>query len=879
MPSFDIVIVSLAAPIVPEDTRRDWQREWGAELEWARRHGKGTLRRSVRAAGAWPHACWLRYDRWRFEMLWNDLKYALRTLAKRPGFAIVAILTLAVGIGANAAIFSAVQAVLLRPLPFPDPDRLVTIPTTTVERPDRLSGSTSPPDFTDWRRDTRSFAEMAAIVAGASALTGSGAAEQVPSANVTGGFFEVLGVQPLHGRPLQTIDDPIGASDVAVLGYGLWTRRFGRSPDVVGTTVTIDSRTVRIVGVMPEGFSYPLGTELWVPLRFTEDDLRTQRGAQYLDVIARLAPAATLEGARVEIRAYAKQLADLYPRYNDGRTAAVHIMRDAMVGDVRPALLLMLGAVGFVLLIVCVNVANLVLTRALGRQRELAVRTALGAGKARLVRGLLVESAMLAAAGGAAGLAVAVWATRAMSAIDRGINIPLLDQTRVDGAVATFTVGVSALAALLFGTLPAWQASSRLDVVRRIREDGGTTTGDRHRQRLRSALIVAETALAVMLLVGAGLLMRSFLGLAAVDLGIRASGVQTFNLSLPEPKYPTPVARAAAIDDILARIRTHPDVETAGAIFGLPLTNFGYSISMSTLDSRNLDDKEQMERLMQVRIVTPDYFRTMGIPLRRGRLLTEADRLGTPLVMLVNETAAARLWPTADPLGHEFTLGTQIGDESSRAGGMVVGVVGDVRDGGPARPGRPTVYFPHAQRPIDFVTVVVKSRGEPTALIDPLRRALAAFDPDLPIYRVRTMDQIAGSAVAQPRLFLTLLGLFAGAALLLAAIGIYGVLSITVSQRTREIGLRLALGADRGSVVRMVVRQAMTLALAGLVIGLGLAVGASRLMQGLLFGIEPVDAVTYALVAVTFAIVASVASTLPARRASRVDPIAALRSE
>lgn len=814
-------------------------------------------------------------------MLWHDLKYAARTLVKGPGFAVVAVLSLAIGIGANAAIFSAVRAVLLRPLPFPDPDAIVTISTTTDERPNLAWGASAPPDFVDWRRDARSFSEMAAINVGASALTGTGPAEQVPSANVTGGFFTVLGVQAVAGRTLAPDDDPPGAPSVAVLSHELWTRRFGQSRSVLGETIEIDSQRFRVVGVMPEGFSYPLGTELWIPQRFSEEELRTQRGAQYLDVIARLEDGTTLAAAESELIAYAGRLAELYPRTNKDRTLKLHLMREALVGDVRPAMLLMLGAVGFVLLIVCVNVANLVLTRAVGRQRELAVRTALGAGRGRLVRGLLVESALLAGIGAATGLVAAVWATRAIARLDEGIGIPLLDQTRVDSVVAIFTVGVAALAAVLFGTLPAWHASRRLDVARSIREDSGTTTGDRQRHRLRGGLIVAETALAVVLLIGAGLLMRSFIGLASVELGMAPDRVQTFNVSLPDAAYPAPIARSTVVQTFLARVAAHPDVESAGAIFGLPLTNFRYGITMSTLDGRKLDDDEQTERALQVRVVTPDYFRAMGIPVRRGRPIDESDGQGSMPVVVVNEAAAGRLWPGEEPLGHEFTLGTGMGQGAQRAGGRVMGVVGDVRDFGPAAPVRPTVYLSHRQFPVSFLTFAIKTRGEPQALIGPLRQMLADLDPDLPMYSIRTMDQRAHDGVAQPRLMLmlTLIGLFAAAAVLLAAIGIYGVMAYSVSQRSREIGLRLALGAERGSVMRMVVRHAMTLALSGLGIGLLFGVGTARLMRGLLFGVEPLDTVTYVTVSVGFAMVALLASTIPALRASRLDPIVALRNE
>jgi putative ABC transport system permease protein len=549
-----------------------------------------------------------------------------------------------------------------------------------------------------------------------------------------------------------------------------------------------------------------------------------------------------------------------------------------MVGEVRPALLIMLAAVGFVLLIVCVNVANLALTGALGRQRELAVRTALGAGRARLARGLLVESALLAAAGGASGLLMAAWGTRMIAALDAGVDIPLLDQTRVDLPVAAFAVLASALSAMLFGTIPAWHAAKRLDIVRAVKADGCTTTGDRDRQRLRGGLIVMEAALSVVLLVGAGLLMRSFLGLTAVDLGFDPSRVQTFNLSLPPTSYATPVARATRVEGVIGEIAARPDVEAAAAIFGLPLSDFGYRISTSTIDGRTLDNDDQMRRLMQVRVVTPNYFRVMGIPMLEGRTFQPADGSGAPPVIVVNRAAAAVLWPDQAPLGRTMTLGTRLGQGGGPAGGTVIGLVADVHDHGPGAAARPTVYLAHAQFPMGFVTVVVKARGEPTRLIEPLRQLVAAQDPTLPLFRVRTMEQLARDAVAQPRAFLLLLGIFAAAAVLLAAIGIYGVMAHAVGQRTREIGLRMALGADRGEVLRMVIGQALTLATLGLALGLVLGAGAGQLMRGLLFGVQPFDPVTFAVAGAGFVVVALAASATPAIRAARVDPADALRS-
>ena len=812
-------------------------------------------------------------------MLLQDIRYAVRTLVRKPGFATMTVLTLAVGIGGNAAIFSAVRSVLLRPLPFPAPNELVQVFSTTARAPDRAVGSVSPPDFTDWRRDNRSFSEIATINANAYALTGLGTAEQLPGAQVTGGFFNVLAVPALYGRTLLPEDDATGGPDVVVLGYSLWTRRFGADPSAVGRTITLEGTAYRIVGVMPRGFKYPLDSELWLPQRFTTNDLTTQRGAHYLDVIGRLKPGASLEQAREDMRAIASRQAAAFPSTNRNARIAVHEMRSALVGNVRTALLVLLGAVGFVLLIVCVNVANLVLTRALGRSRELAVRTALGAGRVRLVRGVLVESGLLALAGGLSGLALAWWASNGIASLEPALGIPLLGDTRVDGAVVAFTLAASALAAMLCGALPAWHSAALGDVAGRIREESGTATGDRHRQRIRSTLIVCETALAVVLLVGAGLLLRSFVRMSTVELGFDPAGVQTFNISLPATRYPQPADRAALVQSLLARAAAVPGVSSAGAIFGLPLTDFGYTISMSTLDGRRLGDDEQDARSLQVRAVTPSYFRAMAIPIVRGRALGDGDRLGAPPTVVVNETAAARLWPNDNPLGHEFTLGTRMGQGGLPAGGTVVGVARDVHDFGPLQAVRPTVYLSHAQFPMGFMTVTVRTGGDPQGLIEPMRAAVAELDPNLPIFRVRSLPQIAGDAVAQPKVYLLLLSLFAGVAVLLAALGIYGVLTHAVAQRTREIGIRLALGAARTGVVTMVVRQAVLLAAIGLGIGLALALGASRLITGLLFGIESSDALTYGAVAAALLVVALAAAYLPARRASRIDPMRALRYE
>jgi putative ABC transport system permease protein len=878
------LVIQGAAPLVPYDIRADWMREWRAELAYAcaretRRGRRLPLRCLVRSCGAFFHAAWLRWDRWRVEMILQDFKHAVRALRAKPGFTAVTVLTLAIGIGGNAAIFGAVNAVLLRPLPYRDADRLVRVYKTSIKQPDRVGGTVSPPDYVDWRRDNTAFAEVAAYDGDSYPLTGNGAAEQLPAADVTGGFFAVMGTPPRLGRTITDDDDREGARDVVVLSHALWARRFGSNPGIIGEQLQIDGVSREVIGVMPDGFQFPLQSEFWIPFKFTAKDIETQRGAHYIEVIARLKPEASVESARQDMRAIAGRLAQAYPRTNRDNSASVHPLRDGIVGGVRQSMFVLLGAVGLVLLIVCVNIASLVLIRAVGRGRELAVRVAVGASRASLFRGLLVESVLLGVLGGAGGLLLAYWAMTAIASLDTAVGIPMVNQTRLDTTVIVFTLSVSMIAAILFGTMPAWQATAIGDVIGRIREEGGSTTSDPKRQRMRSLLIVAETMLAVVLLVGAGLLTRSFSRLLAVDLGFSDNGVQTFTLTLPASRYGQPLQRQEFIDTLTTRIAANPAVESAGAVFGLPLSGFSYGISTSTIDGRRLSDDEQDALTLQIRIVTPDYFKTMSISVSRGRGFTPSDRMGAPSVAILNQAAANRLWPEAEPLGHEMRIGTRFGLGGEPAGGVIVGVVADVHDHGPATPVRPTLYLAHGQWPVDFMTIVAKGRGEPSALVEPMRSVLQNLDPDVPMFAVRSMPQIVSNAVAQPRLYMVLIVCFATTAMLLAAIGLYGVLAYAVGQRRREIGIRLALGARRGEVLRMVMSQAGRLVVVGVAIGLVAAVLASRLLRAQLFEVAPTDTTTYVLVAIVLIAVSLLASWIPARRASRIDPMTALRQD
>jgi putative ABC transport system permease protein len=879
------LVLRAASPLVPYDIRREWLREWRAEFAYAAARSARLNRRMplasvARALGAIVHAAWLRWDRWRIEMIWQDIKHAVRTLMAKPGFTAVTLLTLAIGIGGTTAIFGAVNAVLLRPLPYPEPDQLMRVYRTPLKEPEFIGGAVSPPDFTDWRHDNSTFAEMAAYDNDSMTLTGSGAAEQIPTGEVTGGFFAVMGVTPLLGRVITTADDPMGSRDVAVLSHALWVRRFGASPSIIGQQLVIDGVSHEVIGVMPAGYQYPLRSEMWTPLRFSAKDLETQRGAQYIQVIGRLKRGATIERAREEMRAIGARLARDFPRTNRESTASVQPLRESMVRNVRQSMFVLLAAVGLVLLIVCVNIAGLVLIRSLGRSRELAVRVAMGAGRITLVRSLFIESLLLGIAGGAAGLVLAYWATNAIAALDPSVGVPLLNQTRLDVVVIGFAFAVAVLASVVFGTLPAWQASGIGDVVMRIREEGGSTTSDPKRQRMRSLLIVAETTFAVVLLVGAGLLARSFERLLSVELGFSAGAVQTFNIALPDARYAQPVQRQAFVETLLSRVGAHPNVESAGAIFGLPLSNARFGISTSTRDGITLSDDEQDALTLQVRIVSPEYFKAMGIPVVKGRGFSAGDRMGSQPVAMLNETGARRVWPDQDALGRHLQIGTRFGMGGERAGGTVIGIARDVRDYGPASPAPPTLYLSHAQWPVGGVSIAAKARnGDAASLVQPLRAMLQDLDADVPMYGVRSLDQLSSAAVAQPRLYLVLIASFAGTAMLLAAIGLYGVLAYAVGQRTREIGIRLALGAKRAEVLRMVMRQAGRLAAAGIGFGLLAAVLASRVLRSQLFEIAPTDATTYVVVALGLLVVSLMASWIPARRAARIDPLTALRHD
>ena len=805
-----------------------------------------------------------------------DLRYAVRSLTKNRGFTVVALATLALGIGANTAIFSVVNAVLVRPLPYPDSERLVRV--YSLEEGDLWTAS--PADYTDWRSDNRSFVEMGAFYQDSYAMGGEQGAQLVPTGVVTSSLFTTLGASPLLGRAFGPEDEMVGQDHVVILSQALWERGFASHRDVLGTSVMLEGEPYDIIGVMPESFIQPLfEADQWVPLAFDEEDLTTQRGAHYLTVLARLKPELTIEAASSDIEAIAARLEEEYPDSNLGWSATVRSLREATVGDVRPAFLILLGAVGLVLLIACANVANLSLARALGRERELAIRMALGGSRLRVFRGLLTESVVLGVGGGIIGLLVATWGTSFLVAL-APTNIPRLGDVSFDATVLGFAFLVSVLAGLLFGIIPAFRASLDVDISLQLKAGGRGLAGDLSGARTRNALVVAEIGLAVMLVVGSGLLIRSFLQTQSVDPGFNAEGVHTFRLSPPRARYPEPEDVERFYADLLTEVRALPGVTRVGAIFGLPMSRFGYGISVESIDGRDLDTEESHRLSVQVRVVTPDFLETIEAPILRGRGITEADRFGAPMVVVVSESAARLLWPDQDPVGRTFEIGTSLGIRRGvRIGGEVIGVVRDIKGQGLDADARPKIYASHAQFPTRYMGIAVRSQGDPAATIEPIRRWLTARDPELPMFEVASMGELVSSSIGQRRFYMLLLTAFALTALALATVGVYGVMSYSVARRTNEFGIRMALGASPEELLSFVLRRGFMLALAGVGIGVIASLASTRLLANLLYGVRAVDPATFLAVAALLTGVAVLACFIPARRATRIDPLVALKHE
>src|SRR6478672_9180766 len=800
----------------------------------------------------------------------GDLRYALRKLAKAPAFAAIAILTLALGIGANTAIFSLVNGVLLRPLPFPESERIIYFegknPAAGI-----TDSNTSYLDFTDWSQQTDLFASTAAYWTGNADLSGDGTEpEAVPRAGVTTGFFSVLGVQPVLGRAIVPEDDKPatfneGRGTVAIISHGLWKRRFGSDPAIIGRVVQMKSRPLTVIGVMPRGFEYPEQTQIWVNSAVNLS--QEPRDNRAWSAIARLNSNVDLKQAQTRVSAINAQLDKQFHETNKGWDVSLWMLHERLVREVKPSLLALLGAVGLVLLIACANVANLLLARSAARQKEIAIRAAMGASRTRVLRQMLTESILLSAIGGIAGLVLSIWLTDVlMSMLPEGA--PRLDQVGIDYRVLTFALSVSALTGILFGIVPALQAS-KLDVTTALKEGGRSGEGHR-RTSVRGLLLIGEVALSLMLLVGAGLLIKSFLRLQEIRPGFNAHNVLIANLALPYPKYQYEQFEEF-FRQLKERLEAAPGVQAVGGSVNLPLNASGYMIGRGFIpEGRPLTVDENRDAMFST--ITGDYFRALQIPLLAGRTFELRDNADAPKVVIINETIAKRHFGSpAAAIGKRLSIWR---DEKFMR--EIVGVVGDTKTGSLTGEGGAQIYVPNAQARENFMGLVIRTAGDPAAFATTLRREVQALDKDQPIYNVRTMDDVVMNSLGTRRVSMQLFPVFAIAALLLAAIGIYGVMAYSVTQRTQEIGIRMALGAQRSDVLGLVVRQGMTLAAIGVVAGLAGAFGLTRLMASLLFNVRPDDPMTYLAISFLLIVVAFLACYLPARRAAKLDPAIAL---
>jgi len=838
----------VARGLTPDEARRAARLRLG---------GADQIKETVRDARGLP----------RLESLAQDVRYAARLLARNGGFTVAAVAMLAIGIGANVAIFAVVNGLLLRPLPYPNQDRLVDVYQWFADRD--IGVPFSAPDFVDLRARQEVFEDIALYWRESVTLAGTGDPERVPAASVSPGLFRVLGVTPAAGRDFREGEDGPSAAPVVVLGHGLWQRRFGGEP-VVGRTISLDDRTMTIVGVMPPDFDFPGGAQLWTPLVVEPEDYPRDRYS--FPAVAALKPGVDLTAARANLDAIARQLEQEYPDANADVGIRARPLRDELVSaNLRRAFVMLMAAVGLVLLIVCANLAGLLLSRAAARDQEMAVRAALGAGRGRLVRQLLVESLLLASLGAGLGLAAGGAALDALVAFAPATFPPWMT-FGFDARVTGFAVALTMVTAVLAGLVPALRAS-RPDLHAGLKETGTRVTFERG--RLRGALVVGQMALALVLLLASGLMTRSVLSLLDVDPGIRTEDILTLRVPLRPAAYPLPADRVAFFDALLPRLAAIPGVERVAATSSLPMAGPFSSLGLSLEGAP--PPAPGREPIPVRHVVTPGYFETMGIGLVAGRLFDARDgRPGVPEVALVNETFARRGWPDTDPVGRRVTFGNP-GDDALWV--TIVGVVSDVRQFGLGEQIDDDIYLPYGQLPLPAMTLVVRGRTGVAVPAPAIRDAIRAVDPDLALFQARPMADVVARSVWQPRLFSWLFGTFGVAALVLAAIGVYGLLAYTVVQRTREIGLRLALGADRREVRRMVVWRGMRLAAAGLVLGMAAAVPATRALEALIFGVSATDPLTFAGVALLLLAVAWLACVVPAHRATRIDPMTALRCE
>jgi putative ABC transport system permease protein len=805
------------------------------------------------------------------QFFWQDLRYGFRTLLRNPGFCAVAILALALGIGPNTAIFTMVNAVLLKPLPVPEPNRVVMIWGTLLKSGfDQMPVSAG--DFLEWRKQARSFDQMSAAFAipeyGLN-ISGAGDPERVPAALASKEFLPALGIKTIVGRNFLPEEDRPGGPPAVLIGNALWQRLFHSDPAAIGRTLTVDGIPRTIIGVVPHELGEMVAADLWLPTAI--NPINPERQNHNYGVVARLKPGVTVAQARAEMMVIAGRLERAYPATNTGFGITLFPMAEMFTGRIRPVLLILLGAVGLLLLIACANLANLLLARAATREKEIAIRGALGAGRRRIVRQLLTESLMLAFAGGALGLVLAAWGVRLLRSVVPDM-FPMLQQMRVDLSVLAFTFGISILTGLLFGLAPAWK-SSRTDLNTTLKEAAGRSESAGGSNRIRSFLLASEVALAVLLSVSAGLLVRSFARVTAVDPGVRTANILTMNLSLPEVRYDTPLQRATFFKSLIERLDALPGVRSAGAVMFLPLRvsmlSFRVGVSSFTIEGRPPVSQDQQPQA-DFRIATPGYFNTMGIAVRQGRLFDQRDDLDSKRVALVNEAMVRKHFAHENPLGKRIVMGKPL---------EVVGVVADAKLYGLDAPVEPAIYVPHMQRPGDSMGVVVRTVGEPAAMASAVRREILKLDAEQPVSNVRSMETVLSDSLMLRRVSMLLIAVFAALALTLATVGIYGLTAYSVSRRTHEIGLRVALGASQSQILRLVVGRGLVTSLAGASIGVAAAFELTRGLAGMLYGVGATDPLVFAGVPLLLVAVSVLASYVPARRATRIDPLVALRYE
>ncbi len=798
----------------------------------------------------------------------NDLRYALRQLIKAPSFTAVAILTLALGIGACTAIFSVVNVVLLRPLDYPDPDRIVTMRETNL--PQFPEFSVSPPNYLDWEKQTKSYEYLAAYTSAQLNLTGEGEPQRLVGLKATAHYFDAYGVRPILGRLLLPEEDAPGKNHVVVLSYPFWQRVFGGMHDVVGRAVQLNGEPYTVVGIAPVGFGLTSKVDAWMPMAFKPNETANDaRGGHYINVVGRLRAGVTVAQARAELEVLASQLAKQYPDSNKGWGIFMMPIQDYTVRDVKPVLYTLLGAVGCVLLIACANLANLLLARATARSREISIRAALGASRGRLVRQLLTESVVLAVCGGLAGVILARWGLDAMLAL-APTSLPRITEIHLDSGVLLFSLALSVVTGLVFGIAPAWLAA-RADLNEALKQGTRGSTEGGARGRLRSALVVTEVTVALMLLGGAGLLARSFMQLTHVDPGFIPENATVLRLSLPQKKYEKPEQQTAFADALLDRVKNLPGVQAVGLTHSMPLA--GDYVLGFNIEGRPAIAPSDLPSTSYY-TVTPDYFRAMGIRLIRGRLFTAQDDAKAGRVAIINETMARQYFPNEDPIGKRINITN--GPDTWRE---IVGIAGDIKQYGVDKATSAQSYEPFAQVPFSSLNVVVRTKGSSSALLSALRPAVYAVDKDQPVGTIRPLEEIVADSIARQRFAMTLLTVFSSVALVIAAVGIYGVMAYNVVQRTGEFGIRMALGAQQGDVLRLVLTQGSKLIGLGLLIGLLATLAASRAMGSMLFNTSAYDPLTLGTITVLLGAVALVACFFPANRATKVNPIEALRTE